>query len=303
MQSAGTLADLAATLDAPGNDVFETHDPATEQKRLANAENEFYRCLTDLKESLAIQPETETIESMRLDLEAAQTAATQIVRDAALTLDFYGAGQQEKATQHMAVMDQHFSTVNSVVSRLRTRVGSIQNQHFVEQTELAGNLHRFEYTIAAMVTLMIVGVTLYGRTLARHAHGVAKRESEYRDELEIRVAERTAALSEANAARAELLRKLITAQEDERRRMARDLHDGIGQALTYLLTSLRRLESEPVGGAQLDRLSKLRDITAQTLEEVRRMARGLRPASWMIWGCNRHLIGWLAMLPSPANSK
>jgi signal transduction histidine kinase len=84
-------------------------------------------------------------------------------------------------------------------------------------------------------------------------------------------------LKRAEEARARLLAQLMTAQEDERRGIARDLHDGIGQALTSVLVGLRAVEDAPTLDTARERLGELRRITAATIDEVRRLARGLRP--------------------------
>ena len=60
--------------------------------------------------------------------------------------------------------------------------------------------------------------------------------------------------------------------------MARDLHDGIGQSLTSLLLGLRAAAEVPTLEEARARLGDLRGITAALLDEVRRLARGLRPS-------------------------
>ena len=87
--------------------------------------------------------------------------------------------------------------------------------------------------------------------------------------------ERTA---EANEVRARLLKQVMSAREEEQRRIARDLHDGIGQSLTSLLLGLRAAAEVPTFEEARARLGELRDITASLLNEVRRLARGLRPS-------------------------
>ena len=86
--------------------------------------------------------------------------------------------------------------------------------------------------------------------------------------------ERTA---EANEGRARLLKQILSAREEEQRRIARDLHDGIGQSLTSLLLGLRAAAEVPTFAEARARLGELRDITASLLDEVRKLARGLRP--------------------------
>ncbi|MBY0526803.1 MAG: PAS domain S-box protein [Gemmataceae bacterium] len=84
---------------------------------------------------------------------------------------------------------------------------------------------------------------------------------------------------QAAEAQSNLLGRLIGAQEDERRRIARDLHDGVAQGLMSLVLGLHAVEhmqdSEPVR-AQFQSLGELLN---DTLNDVRRMARGLRPAT------------------------
>jgi signal transduction histidine kinase len=84
-------------------------------------------------------------------------------------------------------------------------------------------------------------------------------------------------LREKERVRGQLLEKVIVAQEEERKRIARELHDDTGQAITSLMVGLRAASDacEPSVRSQFE---PLRDIAAQTLESVKRLARELRPA-------------------------
>ena len=69
------------------------------------------------------------------------------------------------------------------------------------------------------------------------------------------------------------LRRVVSAQELERRRLARELHDETGQALTSILLGLKQLE----GSESPEAVAGLRELVVATLQDVRRLAVELRP--------------------------
>jgi two-component system, NarL family, sensor histidine kinase UhpB len=74
-----------------------------------------------------------------------------------------------------------------------------------------------------------------------------------------------------------LSHRILQAQEEERQRVARELHDEAAQALTSLLVHLRLLERAYTPEQAQQRVHELRELTAGALEEVRRVALDLRP--------------------------
>lgn len=123
-------------------------------------------------------------------------------------------------------------------------------------------------------------------------------------ELEQRVEQRThelkglyLKLQEREEWREELLRKVISAQEDERRRLARELHDETSQTLSALNMKIETaLAAWPVEASR-DRLIEARELAVRTLGELHRLIFDLRPSvlddlglvSAIRWYAERHL--------------
>jgi PAS domain S-box-containing protein len=106
-------------------------------------------------------------------------------------------------------------------------------------------------------------------------------------------------LRRAEADRTDLLARLVTAQEDERRRIARELHDSVGQllvALTLTVKAARVMASlPPAVDARLDDAQRVADELGRTVHDL---AVRLRPTSLDDLGLNaalaQHLSEWSA---------
>jgi signal transduction histidine kinase len=96
--------------------------------------------------------------------------------------------------------------------------------------------------------------------------------------LEQRVAERTQELAALHSKRCDLLKRVITAEEEERKRVARELHDDTSQALNAILMSLDavRFTTAP-DDPLLARLATIREHCLETLQGLHRLIRDLRP--------------------------
>jgi two-component system, NarL family, sensor histidine kinase DevS len=75
------------------------------------------------------------------------------------------------------------------------------------------------------------------------------------------------------------LRRVVAAQELERKRLARELHDETAQALTSILLGLKPLEQDASSSEERAAVASLRELVVSTLQDVRRLAVELRPSA------------------------
>ena len=126
-------------------------------------------------------------------------------------------------------------------------------------------------------------VSILGRSFDQMRERLRRSLSETREwnvELEQRVEQRTRELAEAESGRRELLRKLVVAQEEERRGLARELHDETSQALTAVVVGLETATTAPAQDvAEIkDRLVPIKSMATEMLREIQRIIHDLRPA-------------------------
>ena len=107
------------------------------------------------------------------------------------------------------------------------------------------------------------------RRFAENQFGLKARQS--RSQLELQLLERTAELEE-------LTKRLLKVQDEERRRIARDLHDSTGQTLVALKMGIFALQKKPETSQHTKHyLSNLSDLADQALQEIRTTSYLLHP--------------------------
>ncbi len=267
------LSELAAEVNAPGNDVFDSRDVEAESSRLSLARARFETLASAVRLDLERGvPRDEGVPLLSAFEEIAPTLE-RMVAEAGLIFARFRDGQPEKAGEHMAAMDQEYAKLNATLARLGRLVRDVQRAHFDEQVAAGVSLRRLEFVIAGLIVIMVAGVTLYGHALARRMKQAqaerlrAEAELErHRDHLEELVAERTAQLEVTH----EQLRQA------ERLASIGTLAAGLGHDMNNVLFPIRcRLEVLEASRIEDPARAELTGVR-QSIDYLQQLADGLR---------------------------
>jgi signal transduction histidine kinase len=97
------------------------------------------------------------------------------------------------------------------------------------------------------------------------------------DEMESVVRQRTSELALANQKLRELSTSLLHSQDAERRRLARDLHDSVGQLLAVIGMNLSGMDAEPVSGRSRHLLQDIKHFINEIQQQIRTLSHLLHP--------------------------
>jgi signal transduction histidine kinase len=139
-------------------------------------------------------------------------------------------------------------------------------------------LHSFQIaepsSILGMAVLVLVSAVIIAMGETRRRENDALRRSQ--GELEERVKERTADLDSANQGLRELTARLMQLQDEERRRIARELHDSVGQTLAALTMNLTSVS------ADIERLNQTSKKVSDSLALAQEMNKEVRTVSYLL---------------------
>ncbi|MBX7218592.1 MAG: response regulator [Blastocatellia bacterium] len=165
------LSEIAAAVNAPGNDVFDSQDPDREEQRLEVARLQFETRITEIRAELrqnGIQAEfSEPVQIVLDRLTLLDLAMKKMAADSQAIFFMVRQKRMDDAGRQMAVMDRNLMVINTLLARVREDIGGIQGRIFTTETEQVRFLKRFEYLIAAFVCVMVGAALVYGNSIAK----------------------------------------------------------------------------------------------------------------------------------------
>ena len=185
-------------------------------------------------------------------------------------------GEGAEAWVGTRLLELHGSKVGRVLERARSeRVDSILDDPEVDQ-KAAREL--------GITTALYVPLIVHGHAIGVVAAHDKKGDDPRFDDDDIRLAESLGARAAiavdlSERVTRDAMRRAVETQELERKRLARELHDETGQALTSILLGLKALEQTIDSDEGRAGVASLRELVVSTLQNVRRLAVELRPSA------------------------
>lgn len=251
------LHELAGKVNAPGNDVFDSRDVATESASAAAALKEFQGWLQTLRDEIERDPSKLEVAPLIADFVAIESSMARMYAEAQLIFSFFSSHQPERAGERMATMDRRYAEVNGSFARLNAHVRELQRSRFARQAQETVVLRRFEYLIAVFIVLMVGAVTLYGHKLSRI---MLKTEAE-RDMHQEALASQAAALKAAK----EAADAANTAKSEFLANMSHELRTPMHAILSFSRLGLDNLQNDNLGKEKLQRYFSRIDQSAARL--------------------------------------
>jgi signal transduction histidine kinase len=172
----------------------------------------------------------------------------------------------------------HSLAADSKTARVLERARSERVDSLLDDPEVDHSVTRRLGALTGLYVPLVVRDRAIGVLIAHDKTGADSRFSS----ADLRLAEQfgtraAIAVDLSRRVARDALRRVVEGQELERRRLARELHDETGQALTSILLGLRALDEARESDELRRAAGDLRELVVATLQDVRRLAVQLRP--------------------------
>jgi HPt (histidine-containing phosphotransfer) domain-containing protein len=160
------LSRTATDANAPGNDVFESHDVPAERARLKRFTAEYEQLHGKARDGLGPLPAAQRTELTKR-LEAAKRAFHAMLGEAEAIFSAFERNDPATAGRHMASMDRQLAATSSALGELSSAESQLQQAAFAKQSANAASLGNWATLLVAAVAVLVGLAVAYGRLLSR----------------------------------------------------------------------------------------------------------------------------------------
>ena len=162
------LGQLASNVNAPGNNVFDSHNVPVESAQMNAALDQFNAAVTIARAGLAKRVSPADAAELDQQMDGVNSRMVEMVDEAKLIFRFLTSNQPDLAGSRMATMDQKYELLNRALRDVSAEIRQIQKLQLIDQMGVAEELRKFEYLIAVAILFMVFGIAVYGHQLSRN---------------------------------------------------------------------------------------------------------------------------------------
>jgi len=161
------IAQAAGAINAPGNDIFDSHDVKLESERIVSASAKFEKLMNEEASLTKTEDNQATQSELRNSYSKLATSVQTMQDEARVIFGLFQKGDTTSAGRRMATMDRRYAAVNSELSRLRGYFAISQTASLEREARSAADLAKFEGPFSAVILLIIILVSIYGHWIGK----------------------------------------------------------------------------------------------------------------------------------------
>jgi two-component system, NtrC family, sensor kinase len=164
----GEISQSAQEINAPGNDIFDSRDPAKERSRFAIARLEYNNKVAALQSLAASPAEVKYLEDINLSMTRMSEAENEIFEA------FTKRDGQAKAGKLMAEMDRRYANLQRSIEIFRSFQADQISGTLSDHRKGLGASKKLEIYFSILILMAVFGITIFGRHLGRFVKGALK---------------------------------------------------------------------------------------------------------------------------------
>jgi hypothetical protein len=161
------LRSISGEIDAPGNDIFDTHDPQGERQRFQEAISKHRSQRLVIEQALKTFERKLPAESFEAFAQSNRLAEKMGVISLEV-FDAYEQGKKDLSASKMVLLDRTNSLLNQQISALQEELRKTQQRDLEAKNARINELKQYEWLVIFLVSLVVIGAVLYGYSLSTH---------------------------------------------------------------------------------------------------------------------------------------